>query len=109
MRQVHSNKVRQQVKVIGLCIGIALFFSSYFVGSYYMAGRTYTAIPLVVEDVKLIFQKEYCLETVISFVRESVIKNSTYLFDIKTTPDQQTSTEIIDYCFESERKYLNFR
>ena len=49
--------------------------SSYFVISYFMALRTFNAVPETLDNLNVIYFKDACLENVIAFVRESVMRN----------------------------------
>ena len=77
-----------------------MIFSFYFIGSYFMALRTYQTIPIVIDGLQLIFTKQLCLQNVFAFVRESQIKNIS---------KNQISQDFINFCYDQETNYTDFR
>lgn len=81
--------------------------SSYFIISYFMALRTYNSVPETLDNLNVIYFKDACLENVIAFVRENIMRNTT----MKLSEDNITdaSTYQLNDCYSKENDYRNLR
>jgi hypothetical protein len=80
IQQIKSSKLRKKFKVFFICLFFIVIFSLYFIGTYMLQLKTYSNISAVVDSLKLIYQKNYCPETIYALIRESQIKNTTNIF-----------------------------
>ena len=58
---VDKVKLKKKIKTMALGLFVITIFSSYFLGSYFMALRTFSTIPDTMDGLKLIYQKASCV------------------------------------------------
>lgn len=64
--------------------------SAYFVASYFMALRTFNAVPETLDNLNIIYFKDACVENVIAFVRESIMRNKSMMLTEDPTIEAAT-------------------
>jgi hypothetical protein len=100
-------KKSQKLKTIIQTMGLITLLSTYFLVSYFMALRTYDSIPETLAGLNIIYFKDACVENVIAFARENVMRNTTILLS------EDNKTDAAEYqlndCYEREREYRDLR
>ena len=78
VRTVLLKKRQRRIRVFLLGSVFMIFFSMYFVGTYFMNYTTYSSVPDIIDDLNVIFFKDSCLENMMVYVKENIIQNKTY-------------------------------
>lgn len=62
---------------MGLSFVIVMLMSSYFIASYFMSLRIFNSIPEMMTALSVIYFKGSGIESLLSFYRENLIRNTT--------------------------------
>lgn len=73
--EINSLKNRLRNRTILGCLVLIVIFSSYFMSTFFLQNITYTAIPLLLDTLDVIYFRDACSQMVIADVRESVVLN----------------------------------
>lgn len=79
-----------------IVVALTLVFCGYFGIDYYMANRNYDVAIESSQDLAIIFRKEQCLDNLLIFLRENLIRNESVVFyELNTTV---ASSLYFQYC-----------
>ncbi|TNV87637.1 hypothetical protein FGO68_gene1529 [Halteria grandinella] len=113
---IQKTSFKSRIRLVISLLALILILCSYFVIIYLLSAKTFNTVQETISKIEIILFKTSCFDQIVSFHREELIRNTTYLIKDPrkkifekndVTIKDHAVEQLIDFCQEKDRQYLS--